>query len=221
AWELRDNYIVHKMDVDQAIDTALAGEGVFAFSEGADSTTAGGLGDGNLLLKALLRRQLEVPAAVMVVDPEAAAACTEAGVGASVTVELGGKLNPGFYTPVEVTGYVRTLTDGHYLNHYGGIRPIEMGPTAVLQVGTISIMIPTHKPRMVDYEAYLSVGIDPGMMKIIQPKSAGAYREYYEKIATCIDIDLPGPATSDLTSLPFTKIPRPMWPWDPDLSEPW
>lgn len=221
AWKMRDHYRVDKMGVDEAIDTALAGEGLFAFSEGADSTTAGGLGDGNLLLEALLRRQVTVPAAVMVVDPEAAATCVEAGIGATVTVDLGGKLNPDFYSPVPVTGTVRTLTDGVYMNHYGGIRPISMGPTALLQVGSISIMIPTHKPRMVDYQAYLSVGIDPGLLRIIQPKSAGAYREYYEKIATCIDIDVPGPAGSDLTALPFTRIPRPMWPWDPDLSEPW
>jgi microcystin degradation protein MlrC len=221
AWKLRDHYIVDKMDVDEAIDTALAGEGVFAFSEGADSTTAGGLGDGNLLLKALLRREIGVPCALMVVDPAAASACAEAGIGSTVTVPLGGSLNPDFYSPVEVTGRVKTLTDGHYLNHYGGIRPMEMGTTAVLEVGSISIMIPTHKPRMVDYQAYLSVGLDPTQMKIVQPKSAGAYREYYEKIATCIDIDVPGPAGSDLTALPYTKIPRPMWPWDPDLTEPW
>lgn len=221
AWDLRDEYIVDKMDVDEAIDLALASEGLFAFSEGADSTTAGGLGDGNLLLKALLRRQVEEPCILMVCDPEAAAACVEAGIGATVTVELGGKLNPAFYSPVEVTGTVRTLTDGRYMNHYGGIRPIEMGPTAVLQVGSLSIMIPTHKPRMVDYQAYLSVGLDPLLARIVQPKSAGAYREYYEKIATCVDIDVPGPAGSDLTALPFTRIPRPMWPWDPDLTEPW
>ncbi len=221
AWELRDNYIVDKMDVDEAIDTALAGTGLYAFSEGADSTTAGGLGDGNLLLKALLRRQVDVPTAVMVRDAAAAAACVEAGIGAEVTVSLGGSVNPGFYSPVEVTGRVRTLTDGRYMNEYGGIRPVHMGPTAVLQVGAISIMVTTGKPRMVDYEAYKSVGINPALFRIIQPKSAGAYREYYDKIATCIDIDVPGPSGSDLTALPFTRIPRPLWPWDRDLTEPW
>lgn len=221
AWELRDNYIVDKLDVDEAIDTALAGAGTFALSEGADSTSAGGLGDGNLLLKALLRRKIDVPSAVMVRDAAAAAVCVEAGIGAEVTVTLGGSLNPGFYTPVEVTGRVRTLTDGLYINSSVGIRPVHMGPTAVLQVGAISIMVTTGKPRMIDYEAYKSVGIDPRQFRIVQPKSAGAYREYYAEFATCIDIDVPGPSGSDLTALPFTKIPRPLWPWDRDLATPW
>src|SRR5690606_697391 len=67
AWSMREHYRVPKMNVDEAIDTALAGEGVFALSEGSDSTTGGGLGDGNLLLKALLARSdLDVPAICMV-----------------------------------------------------------------------------------------------------------------------------------------------------------
>src|SRR5690606_27351185 len=142
----------------------------------------------NLLLKALLRREIDVPCALMVVDPAAASACAEAGIGSTVTVPLGGSLNPDFYSPVEVTGRVKTLTDGHYLNHYGGIRPMEMGTTVVLDVESISIMIPTYMLRMIDYQTYLSVRIDPTQMKIVQLKLAGAYREYYENIATCIDI---------------------------------
>jgi microcystin degradation protein MlrC len=139
----------------------------------------------------------------------------------TVTTTLGGKYNPKFYSPVEVTGTVKTLSDGHYLNHYGGIRYLEMGRTAVLQIGIDLGDDHDPPPRMVDYEAYLSVGLDPRLAKIVQPKSAGAYREYYEKIATCIDIDVPGPAGSDLTALPYTRIPRPLWPWDPDLTTPW
>ena len=222
AWDLRDEYIVAKMDVNEAIDVALNGTGLYALSEGADSTTAGGSGDGNLLLRALLDRgDLSAQCILMVRDADAAERCFEAGVGAQVTTTLGGRYNPAFYQPVEVTGRVKRLTDGHYLNHYGGIRWLEMGPTAVLEIGSISVMITTHRPRMVDYEAYLSVGLDPKLATIVQPKSAGAYREYYEKIATCIDIDVPGPAGSDLTALPFKSIARPMWPWDADLVDAW
>ncbi len=221
AWRLRDDYLVKKTDVNEAIDRALASEGVFALSEGSDSTTAGGLGDGNLLLKALLDRRVDVPCLVMVSDPVAAATCTRAGIGATVTTPLGGGANPAFYSPVEVTGTVTSITDGRYMNHYGGIRPVDMGPSALLQVGSISIMVTTHRPPMVDYEAYLSVGADPRKMRIVQPKSAGAYLEYYEKIATCIDIDVPGPSGSDLTALPYQRIERPLWPWDPDLEAPW
>lgn len=222
AWDLREDYLVEKVDVNEAIDTALRSDGLFALSEGADSTTAGGLGDGNLLLRALLERaDLTEKCILMVRDADAAAVCSEAGIGSVVTTTLGGQHNPAFYEPIEVTGRVKTLTDGRYLNHYGGIRWLEMGPTAVLEIGSIAVMVTTYRPRMVDFEAYLSVGLDPRLAKIVQPKSAGAYLEYYDDISTCIDIDVPGPAGSDLTRLPYNRIPRPLWPWDADLADPW
>ena len=44
----------------------------------------------------------------------------------------------------------------------------------------------------------------------------------YEAFASLIiEMDTPGLCTHDLTRLPFWRIPRPMWPWDPDLAEPW
>ena len=135
AWSLRDHYAVEKVPVGEAIDLALAGDGLFALSDGADSTTAGGLGDGNLLLRALLDRAVPVPSLVMVRDGEAAAACAAAGVGATVTVGVGGSANPAFYDAVQVTGTVRNVTDGRYTAHYGGVRAVNMGLTAVLQAG--------------------------------------------------------------------------------------
>lgn len=220
AWDLRAHYIVHKTDPDEAIATAVAGSGVHAMSEGADSTTTGSRGDSPGLLAALLRSDVDVPSLVMVVDAPAAEACHAAGVGATVTTMLGGTVTTEFFEPIEVTGTVTKLGDGDYLNHYGGIRPARMGRTAVLQVGSISILIPSVPPAMVDYEAYLSMGLDPRKMRIVEPKSAGAYREYYEKFATCSDVDIHGPSTSDLTSLPFTNIDRPLWPWD-NPESPW
>ncbi len=217
AWSMREHYRVPKMDVDEAIRTALAGEGVFALSEGADSTTGGGAGDGNLLLRALLRNRVTAPAFCMVVDPAAVATGIAAGIGATITVPLGGSINTAFYSPIEVTGVVRVISDGAYHKEYGGIGPASMGPAIVLAIGSIQVLVATKPPWMVDYTAYLSVGLDPTRAKIVQPKSAGAYREYYEPIATCIDVALPGPCDSDLTSLPFVRIPRPLWPWDPDL----
>ena len=53
-------------------------------------------------------------------------------------------------------------------------------------------------------------------------KSAGGYRAHYAPIAAeIIEIADDGPRNSDLTRLPFRRIPRPMWPFDPDLADPW
>jgi microcystin degradation protein MlrC len=35
--------------------------------------------------------------------------------------------------------------------------------------------------------------------------------------AEMIDLDMRGPAQHDLLTLPFRRIPRPIWPFDPDV----
>jgi microcystin degradation protein MlrC len=46
----------------------------------------------------------------MVIDPEAAQACAQAGVGRSVTIEIGHKLDPAWGTPLRATGTVQRLS---------------------------------------------------------------------------------------------------------------
>jgi microcystin degradation protein MlrC len=56
----------------------------------------------------------------------------------------------------------------------------------------------------------------------VQVKSPGGFRAVYGPFAAGIcEIDTPGPTDSDLTRLPFRKIRRPLWPFDPELSAPW
>ena len=47
-------------------------------------------------------------------DPEAVTACEAAGVGAQVTLAVGGKTDDLHGDPVTVTGTVRVLFDGQY-----------------------------------------------------------------------------------------------------------
>jgi microcystin degradation protein MlrC len=53
---------------------------------------------------------------------------------------------------------------------------------------------------------------------MVQAKSAGQYRDGYAGVAAeMIDLDMRGPAQHDLLTLPFRRIPRPIWPFDPDV----
>lgn len=214
AWKRRRSFVVDRVPVDQAIDEALSGEGCFALSEGADSPTAGGLGDGTELLAALLRRKVDVSCLLMVRDAEVVEIAAQAGIGAAISVDLGGKLTPRFFSPVPVTGRVKALTDGRYWNLYAGERIHDMGHSAVLEIGSITVLVSSERPRGVDYQAYLSVGQDPRRFKISQPKSAGSYKQYYEEFARCIDIDTTGPVASNLTLLDYQNRPIPLWPWE-------
>ena len=221
-WDRRDAYRVFKTPVPDAVAEAMAWPGrPVILADASDSPSAGANGDGNDLLKELIRIAYVGDAILTVVDPVAAGTCTTAGVGATVTVQLGGTRTPAFYIPVEVTGTVVSLHDGKYLLELP-VRPMDIGPTAVLRVGGMRIVVCTRKAFHLDESVFHQAGLDPRTAAIVQVKSAGGFRGVYEAFASLIiEMDTDGLCTSDLTRLPFRRIPRPMWPWELDLAEPW
>ncbi|MCL5111090.1 MAG: M81 family metallopeptidase [Chloroflexi bacterium] len=222
CWQRREQYLVHKTPVRAAIEKALGGAGQpWVFTDSSDSVSGGGHGDGNFLLRELLATGYADTALLTLTDPEAATACFAAGVGGQVTMPLGGKLNPQFFQPVMVSGRVKTLTDGKFTRDLPP-SPKNAGPTAVLQVGTIHIVVTSYPVQTIDTSAYHMAGLEPRQYKIVQVKSPGGFRAVYGPFAAGIfELDAPGPCDSELPRLPFKRIRRPLWPFDPDLPAPW
>lgn len=221
AWGLREEFRVNAMNVDAAIDLAIAAGTTHIFGDGADSTTAGGAGDGNVLLSALLARDLDVPALMIVADPQAAQAAIAAGVGNQVDLEVGGRLTPRFFSPVRLQATVKAISDGEYVSESGGRQRRQMGPTAVVNRGGITVVLTSMRARGIDPTPYDSLGLDPADYLIVQTKSAGAYRGFFSKYGPCHDLDFPGPAACTLERLPYDRVDRPLWPLDGDLDRPW
>lgn len=221
-WDRRQDLLHTKTPVDAAIRIAVDSPGIpVVFADGADTTTGGGFGDGNLLLRALLEAGYEDTAHLAIADPAAVETCMQAGIGATVTLPVGGTMTPRFFTPLEVTGRVVTLADGHYTSELP-VRKRNVGRIAVLEVGGISVVLTEIKAAQLDPSIYRRAGLEPRRARIVQAKSAGGFRAAFEPIAAqIVDVDLPGPCDHELTRLPFRAIPRPMWPWDRDLASPW
>jgi len=222
AWERREGFLVQKTPINEAVEKALGSGGKpFVLADSSDSVTGGAYGDGNILLRALLEMGYRESAYLTLTDPEAVGACFATGVGSEVTLPLGGKLTPQFYQPVTVSGRVKMLSDGRYMCELPP-GPIEIGRTAVLEVGRISVVLSERPAPTIDQEAYHSVGLEPRKAKIVQVKSPGGFRAVYGPFAAGIfELAAPGPTDSELTRLPFRRIRRPLWPFDPELTSPW
>jgi microcystin degradation protein MlrC len=222
AWERRERFLVRKTPIAEALRQALGSDArPFVLADSSDSVTGGAYGDGNLLLRALLEARTAETALLTLTDPEAVEACQAAGVGGQVTVPVGGKLTPSFYRPVPVTGRVRALGDGRYTCELPAT-PIDVGRAAALQVGGICLALSERPAPTIDQEIYRHLGLEPRQAKIVQVKSPGGFRAIYGRYAAGIfEIDTPGPTDSELTRLPFRKIRRPLWPFDPALTSPW
>lgn len=224
-WDRRGRTLLPKTPIGEALsmaEAAPAGRGPVVLSDGADSPSAGSSGDGVALLRALQQDpRITGPVLLSVTDAPAVIACLAAGVGAQVSMTVGGTLAPQYGDPVQVAGRVVTLCEGRYTSSYTS-GPADVGRVAVIESGDISLVVTEFPASMLDQQLYLRVGLDPGQARLVQVKSAGGYRAHYSPIAQAmIDIDTRGAADSDLTRLPFTRPRRPLWPFDRDFGEPW
>lgn len=222
-WARREAFRVPKVPLHAAIERARASSGIpVVLSDSADTTTGGGNGDGNLLLAALLRDpRPDDSVALALTDAAAVDQCMAAGIGAEVTLQVGGSLTPDFFSPITLTGRVITLADGHYDSELP-VKPRDVGGIAVVAHDGIQVVLTREKASQLDASIYRRAGIWPERVRILQAKSAGGFRAAFDRFsADTMYLDTPGPCDSDLTRLPFERIDRPLWPFDADLDEPW
>ena len=227
-WEARDTYHVVKTPIPDAVAQAIAlaadtsSRGPLVVADGADSPSAGSSGDGTALLAHLIEHDIDLDALLIVTDPIVAGEAAAAGVGARIDVELGGRLSARFFSPLPVRGAeVLDVFQGPYQSLYPATM-IDAGTTVVLKVRSTRIVVTEHPVFQLDLEPFRRLGLDPAAAELVQAKSAGGFRAHYTPIASSVlDIDTTGPCDSDLPRLPFERITRPLWPFDPELDRPW
>jgi microcystin degradation protein MlrC len=139
-------------------------------------------------------------------DPEAAAACHAAGEGASVTLALGGKSDGA---PLMVSGVVERLSDGRFTleGPMGKGNPAHLGPTALLRVGGVRVVIVSRKMQAHDQAIFRHLGVEPAAQRIVAVKSSVHFRAHFQPIATEVLVAAaPGPVVADPATLPFTAL---------------
>ena len=186
----------------------------------ADCTGGGAAGDSVALLKELIRIGVREPTLLTVVDPEAASACLEAGVGRRVRLPLGYNLDPRWGRPLQVEGEVGRLLDGAFVYSggiYGGTRA-SMGPSAVLRIGAFQVLVtsrPTYEWKTEQFEA---AGLDPGQAKFIGVKNPMNFNVAYAGMSKgALVVDTPGPTPASVRHLPYRRMKRPFFPLDPEI----
>jgi microcystin degradation protein MlrC len=219
AWEHRREFVHTALPVPEAVARALAIDGrPVVLADIADNTGGGAAGDGTEILRELVRVGARSATVACLWDPQAVAACAAAGVGATVTVTVGGKLDDRHGAPLEVTGRVRTLSDGRFVHKGPMMRGLEgrLGTTAVLDVNDVKIILISLRWQTLDPEMIRVVGIDPLAEKVLVVKSTIHYRAAFEPIAhTILEVDAPGLSSSNLARFTFTRVRRPIFPLDP------
>jgi microcystin degradation protein MlrC len=218
AWALRREFLHTALPVKDAVARALALDGrPVVLADIADNTGGGAAGDTTGILRELLRVGARSATVACLWDPPAARACADAGVGATVGLAVGGRIDPRHGAPLAVTGRVRTLSDGRFVHKGPMCRGLEgrLGTTAVLDVNDVKIILISHRWQTLDPEMIRFVGIDPAAEKLLVVKSSVHYRAAFEPIARAIlEVDAPGLSSSNLGRFPFARVRRPIFPLD-------
>ncbi len=216
AWELREQFWEsERVQPSDAVSQAVrADSGLIVLSDTGDSVYGGAPGDSTVILRELLAQKVPCPAFVPVIDPESVEAAQVAGVGAEITIDLGGKVDHIFSRPVNVTARVAATSNGVTVNLADrGI--CDLRRTALLEVAQLRIVVLDHRCFAINHPVlYTHLGLDISAAKIVVVKTASNFQFFRRWCKGLIRVDSPGMTQSDLTAFEWKRIPRPMYPLD-------
>jgi microcystin degradation protein MlrC len=194
-----------------AMELARTARKPIVIADTQDNPGAGGDSDTTGMLRALVRNNASRAAIGALYDPQSAMAAHAAGIGATVTLALGGKSGIPGDAPFQGTFVVENLSDGRFVApgpYYGG-RRMDMGPSAALRVDGVSIVVSSRKAQLADQAMYRYVGIEPTAQAILVNKSSVHFRADFEPIAEKLLIcAAPGAMPADTATLPWKRLRR-------------
>jgi microcystin degradation protein MlrC len=227
AWVEREAFVYEIEPLTSSVARARAmpprqpGDGPIVLLDHYDNSASGGTMDTTVVLAEILRQGLEDVAAFAIYDPEAVQQAIAAGIGAEVTLSIGGKIAmpaiPAASPSLKVTGRVKTISDGRYRNRGPMGRGVQMamGPAVVLDTGAIEIVLISRHVEPSDLNCLASLGIDPMQKRYVMLKSRIHWRAGLGELAKAVvDCAGVGVCTSDYRQLDFKKVRRPIYPLD-------
>ena len=217
-WRIHEQLTIDLPDAAQAVEQAIASEQhPVILVEMGDNIGGGSPGDSTFVL-AELQRQRASGFVVVLCDPEGVQTCVQAGIGADVALNVGGKADNLHGDPVAIQGKVHLIHDGRYEEtqpRHGGQRYHDQGLTTVVAVGDSLVVLTSRRQTPFSLQQLLSLGIDPSEMRMIVVKAAVAYRAAYEPIAgQIIEVDTPGLTAVNPLHFEYHDVRRPLFPLD-------
>lgn len=226
-WASRHDFIVESVPPAAAVDVAdrIATErgGTVVINDTSDNPGGGTPGDGTHLLRALVDAAPDGACFGFIFDPAVAARAAEAGPGATIEVELGGRHGTLHGDPVAAAAYVKSVTDGRFVYTNPMIAGVvaDLGPSCRLQLGGrdgLDVIVTSKRSQTLDPEVFTLHGIDVTTRRIVGVKGSVHFRAGFRDLATeIVTADSPGLTTLDVTVFAHERAPGSVWPHQPDM----
>jgi microcystin degradation protein MlrC len=218
TWDTKAEFTPDYPPLAQAITARTPGRPLILGDNG-DRVLAGTPGDGTHVLHEIAANWPQLKSVIPVTDPAAAQAAHRAGPGAKLRLSLGGTWTKS-ERPFESDFEVVHLSEGKFVQRgpYLAGESADVGPTATLRTGNITILATTRPAWSQDPEQFASADIDPATQDLLVAKSGFHFHLSFAGIGDCVSVETPGLSgtASDAGVFPFQRRPT-LWPDDPDL----
>jgi microcystin degradation protein MlrC len=217
AWEMRADFLVQdSIPVPDAVARAIAAErGLVVITDVGDNVFGGATGDSTVILSELLHQRVPELALLTVVDPPAVAECWAAGQGSTLTLSVGGTLDPNFSHPLQVTARVAALGEGVIRADVVGRGEFDMGRRALLEIDNVRLVVSENVGVAGNHPSvYRSLGLEPATAKIAVVKTASNFQYYADMTSLVVRADSFGHTMSQLEKFNWQHLPRPIYPLD-------
>lgn len=207
--EFEEDMVPPAEAVCRAIDIASRASRPVILADTQDNPGCGGTADTTGLLVELVRAEAQGAVLGYFCDAEAAKLSHMAGIGAEITIDLGGRSGPTGVVPLHGTFRVDRLGDGlmRTTGLVSGGRDIDLGPMALLTLGGVSVAVTSKRMQALDKAPFLHLGVEPARQRILALKSTCHFRAEFAPIAEKIIVVLaPGRYLADPAKYPFRRL---------------
>lgn len=230
VWSRRSLFVSQLTSLDTAVTAAvatgrLAGPALI-LADVADNPGGGGGGNTVTLLQALV--QAGAQGVLLGVLTDAALAQEAHGLGCNATFEACFNrlvCEDPFAKTYRTQAKVLALSDGQFVGRKGMVQGSvrEMGPSALLDLGGVQVAVISQRQQLLDPAQLDVLGVDLSQVRTLVVKSRGHFRAAFDDFAPperILEVDCPGLTTPNLKTLPWTRLPRPVYPIDEETAWP-
>ncbi len=228
AWDERHRWVPHLTALPQAQRMALACGNdpslpAVLFADVADNAGGGGRANTVWILQAFVQAGVTGCALGIFYDPALAATAHRLGVGAVFQATFNSQEDHPLSGRFEHEAQVVALHDGRCTGRRGVAegQTVWLGPTTLLQVGGVQVVVVSVRQQCKDPVFFEMVGVDLSKVRSLIVKSRGHFRAGFDEFFSdehIVEVDVPGLTTPVLSQVKWERMPRPMFPLDPDMS---
>lgn len=220
-WSTRDKIRLNLPTPAEAVRQAMQAKKLpITLMDTGDNVGGGSAADSTFLLDEFLK-QKATGWVMTIADAAAVQQAVKAGIGKPFDFAVGGKMDAMHGKPVRITGMVKSLHNGEYLEtevRHGGGRYFTSGLTAVIEVTGSTrdmknlLVLTTLRVAPMSLHQIVSLGIYPERQRILVAKGTIAPRAAYEPVsASVVPVDSPGSTAVNPARFKFVRLREKLW----------